>query len=41
MGCRLWVDGIAMSMNAASLFVLSVSVMSGRLKGMVLSANKV
>jgi hypothetical protein len=30
-----------MSMNAAALFVLSISVMSGRLKGTVLSVNKI
>ena len=31
MHCRLWVNGIYMSMNALSLFVLSANLMSGRL----------
>lgn len=29
--CRLWVNGVYMSMNVVSLFVLSASLMSGRL----------
>jgi hypothetical protein len=32
MACRLWVNGIAISRTVASIFVLSTSVVSGRLK---------
>jgi hypothetical protein len=39
--CRLWVNAIAMSIKAASLFVLSTRVMSGLLKGTVRSVSRV
>lgn len=39
--CRLWINGIAVSMNEACLFVLSTIVMSGQLKLTAMSINKV
>jgi len=37
---RVWVNGIAMSMNAAYLFVESTNIMSGQLKCTVLFIHK-